>query len=124
MQPAITVIVFESWFRTMSPPGKTIDEELKDLAETWNPLLDPDGRKDLVLDVNSLVRHFMRPVGRSLVDRPLDELRLHALVEQLSMAKNLAKIKKRAQLMRYLELCNAPLSRSSSKTARGPTRFK
>ena len=65
------------------PPGKTIDEELKDLAETWNPLLDPDGRKDLVLDVNSLVRHFMRPVGRSLVDRPLDELRLHALVEQL-----------------------------------------
>ena len=40
------------------------------------------------------------------------------------MAKNLAKIKKRAQLMRYLELYNAPLSRSSSKTARGPTRFK
>ena len=32
------------------------------------------------------------------------------LWSSFSMAKNLAKIKKRAQLMRYLELGNAPLS--------------
>ena len=51
------------------PEGKSIDAELRELAEKWNPLLATEQKKDLVEDVNSLVRDFLRPIRRSFVTR-------------------------------------------------------
>jgi hypothetical protein len=84
--------------------GSTIDATLSDLAEKWNPLYASAQKKNLVEDVNALVRDFLRPIRRSFLVRPPDLRRIHALAEQLSTSKSLAQIKKRDPLMRYIEL--------------------
>jgi hypothetical protein len=86
------------------PRGATIDATLAELAEKWNPLYAAEQKRNLVEDVNALVRDFLRPVRRTFLVRPPDIKRIHALAEQLSTSKSLAKIKKRDLLMRYLEL--------------------
>jgi hypothetical protein len=86
------------------PKGATIDATLSELAEKWNPLFAAAQKNNLVEDVNSLVRDFLRPVRRSFLMQPPDLKRIHALAEQLSTSKALAKIKKRDPLMRYIEL--------------------
>ena len=86
------------------PQGRTIDATLEELAEKWNPLYAVEQKRNLVEDVNALVRDFLRPVRRTFLVRPPDIKRIHALAEQLSTSKSLAKIKKRDLLMRYLEL--------------------
>jgi hypothetical protein len=89
---------------TYVPQGSTIDATLSQLADKWNPLFAAAQKKDLVEDVNALVRDFLRPVRRSFLVRPPDLKRIHSLAEQLSSSKALAKIKKRDILMRYIEL--------------------
>lgn len=86
------------------PEGKTIDTTLGELAEKWNPLFATEQKKDLVEDVNALVRDFLRPIRRSFLERPPDVKRIQSLAEQLSTSKSLAKIKKRDVLIRYIEL--------------------
>jgi hypothetical protein len=86
------------------PEGKTIDATLGELAEKWNPLFATEPKKNLVEDVNALVRDFLRPIRRSFLERPPDVTRIQSLAEQLSANKSLAKIKKREVLMRYIEL--------------------
>jgi hypothetical protein len=86
------------------PRGKTIDATLDELAEKWNPLYAAEQKKNLVEDVNALVRDFLRPVRRTFLVRPPDAKRIHALAEQLSTSKSLAKIKKRDLLLRYIEI--------------------
>ena len=86
------------------PKGSTIDATLSELAEKWNPLFASAQKKNLVEDVNALVRDFLRPVRRSFLAQPPDLKRIHALAEQLSASKALAQIKKRDPLMRYIEL--------------------
>ncbi len=86
------------------PSGKTVDATLEELAEKWNPLYDPRAKKNLVEDVNALVRDFLRPIRRSFIVQPPDIKRIHALAEQLSTSKSLEKIKKREILKNYIEL--------------------
>jgi hypothetical protein len=86
------------------PRGSTIDATLMELAEKWNPLYASAEKRNLIEDVNALVRDFLRPIRRSFVVRPPDLKRIHALAEQLSTSKSLAQIKKRDILMRYIEL--------------------
>jgi hypothetical protein len=86
------------------PKGATIDGTLAELAEKWNPLFAAAQKRNLVEDVNALVRDFLRPVRRSFFASPPDLKRIHALAEQLSTSKALAQIKKREPLMRYIEL--------------------
>jgi hypothetical protein len=94
----------QSLVSTYVPAGSTIDATLDQLAEKWNPLYAAAQKQNLVEDVNSLVRDFLRPVRRSFLIQPPDLKRVHALAEQLSGSKSLAKIKKRDVLMRYIEL--------------------
>ena len=77
---------------------------LEELAEKWNPLYDTRAKKNLVEDVNALVRDFLRPIRRSFLIQPPDIKRIHALAEQLSTSKSLEKIKKREILKDYIEL--------------------
>ncbi|HET6451094.1 MAG TPA: hypothetical protein VFI08_07265 [Spirochaetia bacterium] len=86
------------------PKGSTIDATLAELAEKWNPLFAAAQKKNLVEDVNALVRDFIRPIRKSFLVRPPDLKRIHSLAEQLSVSKALAQIKKRDPLLRYIEL--------------------
>ena len=67
-------------------------------------MYDSRAKKNLVEDVNALVRDFLRPVRRTFLVQPPDVKRIHALAEQLSTSKSLAKIKKRDVLKTYIEL--------------------
>lgn len=71
------------------PKGKSLDSMLEELAERWNPLFGTEERRDLVEDVNALVRDYIRPIRRSFLVRPPDFSRIHALAEQLSASKSL-----------------------------------
>jgi hypothetical protein len=86
------------------PLGKNVEDALDELAEKWNPLFADTPKKDLVEDVNALVRDFLRPVKRTLMAVPPDIKRIQALAEQLSGSKSLSQIKKKEPLKRYLEL--------------------
>ena len=94
----------QSLVSTYVPKGATIDGTLAELAEKWNPLYDAAQKKNLVEDVNALVRDFLRPIRRSFVVRPPDLKRIRDLAEQLSVSKSLSQIKKRDILKRYIEL--------------------
>jgi len=94
----------QSLVSTYVAKGATIDGTLAELAERWNPLYDAAQKKNLVEDVNALVRDFLRPIRRSFVVRPPDLKRIRDLAEQLSASKSLSQIKKRDVLKRYIEL--------------------
>jgi hypothetical protein len=86
------------------PKGATIDATLSQLAEKWNPLFGSTQKRNLVEDVNALIRDFIRPIRRSFLVRPPDLQRIHGLAVQLAESQSLGKIKKREQLLRYIEL--------------------
>jgi hypothetical protein len=86
------------------PLGKSAEKTLDELAEKWNPLFAEGPKRELVEDVNALVRDFLRPVKRTFLVNPPDMARIHALAEQLSGSRSLEKIKKKEPLLRYIEL--------------------
>src|SRR5271157_4332076 len=85
------------------PKGQSLDRMLESLAEKWNPLFDTQMKRNLVEDVNALVRDYIRPIRRSFFVKPPDSNRMHDLAEQLSASKSLAKIRKKEALLRYIE---------------------
>ncbi len=86
--------------------GKNTNMEarLNELAEKWIPLYDPAARRDLVEDVNSLIRDFLRSIKRTFKIRPptLDQIR--SLAGDLAMNKNLKDIRRKESLRSYIEI--------------------
>jgi hypothetical protein len=85
-------------------PGTSVEATLDELSNKWNPLYAEEQKRDLVEDVNALVRDYLRPVRRTFMVAPPDLERIRALAEQLADAKSLSQIKKREPLRRYIEL--------------------
>jgi hypothetical protein len=85
-------------------PNGVIDDKLDELQEKWNPLLDPKAKSDLVEDINSLVRDFMRKLKKGFAVKPPDAARIRNLAVQLSSNSVFNKIKRKEYLMRYLEI--------------------
>lgn len=85
-------------------PNENIEYKLEELAEKWNPLIDPKAKKDLVEDVNSLVRDFMRKLKRGFAVKPPDAPRIRNLAVQLSGNSVFSTIKRKEYLKRYLEI--------------------
>jgi hypothetical protein len=83
---------------------KPIDTALAELAEKWNPLYDPQAKENLVEDVNSLIRDYIRKIRRSIAFRAPDADRITNLATQLVGHENLTKIKKKDILVKYIEL--------------------
>jgi hypothetical protein len=86
------------------PLGRDIEYALDELSEAWNPLYAEAPKRELVEDVNALVRDFLRPVKRTLLTAPPTAQRIQSLAEQLSASKSLSKIRKKEPLKRYIEL--------------------
>ncbi|TVQ38646.1 MAG: hypothetical protein EA384_08865 [Spirochaetaceae bacterium] len=81
-----------------------LDTTLEELIERWNPLLDPVAKSNLVEDVNSLVRDFLRrmKVGFRLI--PPDRARIQGFAEKLSHSEVFDQIRRKDALKTYLEL--------------------
>jgi hypothetical protein len=86
------------------PAGKSLPTALDELAERWNPLYAPEQKANLVEDVNSLARDFLRSLRKGFLVSPPTLERLRDLAKQLAGSKNLEQIRKKELLERYLEL--------------------
>jgi hypothetical protein len=81
-----------------------INTALKGLIEEWNPLIDPAAKQNLVEDVNSFIRDFMRRVRsgfRFNLPRPQ---RIHEMANRLVMNEAFNEIRRKDRLKRYIEL--------------------
>lgn len=86
------------------PEGKSLPTALEELAERWNPLYAPEQKANLVEDVNSLARDFLRSLRKGFLVAPPSLERLRELAKQLAGSRNLEQIRKKEPLERYLEL--------------------
>ncbi|MFQ3621763.1 MAG: hypothetical protein SNJ78_12570 [Spirochaetales bacterium] len=96
--------VVESLKARYAGPKADTQKDLKELIEEWNPLLDPKAKANLVEDVNSLVRDFLRKL--KIVQRlqaPTAE-RLEKLADELIAHEALQQIRKKEALRKYLIL--------------------
>jgi len=81
-----------------------LETDMKKLIYQWNPLVDDEAKKNLVEDVNSMIRDFMRRLKRGFAVSPPDAERLRTLAEQVAETESLAEIKRKGPLTRYIEL--------------------
>jgi hypothetical protein len=83
---------------------KSIAESLSQLVEKWNPLYDPQSRKNLVEDVNAMVRDYLRNIRRTFRITPPDAARIRSLAEKLAANKSFDRIKRKDYFTRYIEI--------------------
>jgi hypothetical protein len=81
-----------------------MESRLNELAGKWIPLYDPSARRDLVEDVNSLIRDFLRSIKRTFKIRPPTIDQIRSLAADLAMNKNLKDIKRKESLRMYIEI--------------------
>ena len=90
--------------RRVAGNDKPIDQSLGELAEKWNPLYDPQAKANLVEDVNSLIRDFIRSIKKHFRVKPPDLARIENMARQLSEHDAFDQIKNKAALMTYIKL--------------------
>jgi hypothetical protein len=83
---------------------KSLPERLGELAQKWNPLYDSQARTDLVEDVNSMIRDFLRGLRRGFRVKPPDAERIQVLAEQLSQNRAFDRIKRKDLFLHYIEI--------------------
>jgi len=83
---------------------KTIPQSLKELMEKWNPLYDPKARTNLVEDVNAMVRDYLRNIRRTFRVSAPDAGRIRSLADKLAANKSFARIKRKDDFIRYIEV--------------------
>jgi hypothetical protein len=82
----------------------SIDHRLSELVEEWNPLVAPGPKKNLVEDVNALVRDFLRKMRvTARLIAPTEE-RIQRYAENLSQNEAFRQIRSRDAFREYLEL--------------------
>ncbi|MFP4444329.1 MAG: hypothetical protein ACLFST_14505, partial [Spirochaetia bacterium] len=81
-----------------------LNTALKKLAEEWNPLLDPVAKRNLVEDVNSLIRDFMRKVRSGFRFNLPRAQRIHEMADRLVINEAFSEIRRKDRLKRYIEL--------------------
>ncbi|HUX50808.1 MAG TPA: hypothetical protein VMW73_08425 [Spirochaetia bacterium] len=86
------------------PAGQTRESTMKQLIDRWNPILEPTAKQNLIEDVNSLVRDYLRRVRSGFRFKAPDAARIHNMARELCEHEALKKIKKSDQLKQYVEL--------------------
>jgi hypothetical protein len=82
----------------------SIPTTLSALIEKWNPLYEPQARKNLVEDVNAMIRDFMRGLRHGIRHRPPDAARVRSLATKLSQNSVFERIKQKEHFKRYIEV--------------------
>jgi hypothetical protein len=84
--------------------GSSIPRALSDLADKWNPLFAEKPRKDLVEDVNSMIRDYVRGLRKGFRIKPPDAERIRALAHKLSQHSTFERISKKDLFQSYIEI--------------------
>ncbi|MBN1698127.1 MAG: hypothetical protein JW881_11485 [Spirochaetales bacterium] len=82
----------------------SIDEKLEKLADRWNPLYDSVAKSNLVEDVNSIIRDYIRRLKYTFRVKPPDLDRIRNLAETLSENRSFEKIKNKSHFQQYIEI--------------------
>ncbi len=90
--------------REFVPEGQSLPDAMEDLIEQWNPLIDETAKKNLVEDVNSLVRDFLRRMRAGFRVAPPGPDRIRKMAEELAQKDAFSKIRRKEALKRYIEL--------------------
>jgi len=80
------------------------DDRLKELAETWNPLVAERARQQYLEDVNSLIKDHVRRIQRSLAIKPVAMDRVRNLSAQIAANGVFAEIRRKNELREYIQL--------------------
>jgi hypothetical protein len=83
---------------------KTIPDSLQELVERWNPLYDPQARRELVEDVNAMIRDYFRNLKRTFRVSPPSASRIRDLAAKLAENTSFARIKRKDFFVRYIEI--------------------
>ena len=85
--------------------GKNIDQTLDELVEKWNYMVDKTARKNLTMDINSLIKDFLRGRKRLIVRyKTMNESRISAFGDDLLRQMSNLKIKNNDAFRDYIEL--------------------
>ncbi len=81
-----------------------LNEAISSSITVWNPLMDGKAKQDLIEDVNSMIRDYIRGMKKGFAVKPPDVSRIRHFAEHLSENDAFDKIKKKDEFMRYMEL--------------------
>jgi hypothetical protein len=90
--------------QTYVRPGATPESTLEGLIERWNPLLDPVAKKNLVEDINSLSRDFLRRMKVSFRLIPPNRHRVQEWADRLAKNQVFDQIRRTDDLKEYIQL--------------------
>ena len=81
-----------------------LNEALSTSINVWNPLMDGKAKKDLIEDVNSMIRDYIRGMKKGFAVKPPDVSRIRHFAEHLGENDAFDTIKKKEEFIRYMEL--------------------
>ncbi len=88
--------------RSFVPAGMSLDDYLVELESKWNTLINPQSKRDLTEDVNSLIRDYLRGVIRTMRGSSFTPERVQSLAETLVGSPALLRIKNSSALRSYV----------------------
>jgi hypothetical protein len=90
---------------TLVPRGKSLDEYLREIENRWSKLLDRQAQKNLVEDINSLVRDHLRRTLRLRKHGRITETELRELADGIIKGTpSLESLKANDYLRLYMQL--------------------
>lgn len=84
--------------------GSTPEKTLEQLIERWNPLLDPVAKSNLVEDINSLSRDFLRRMKITFRLVPPNRQRVQEWADRLAKNEAFEQIRRTGDLKEYIQL--------------------
>ncbi len=88
----------------MVPASSTLDRELDSYMREWNDRIDDKSHQNLIDDVNSCIRDYVRRTIRQLRSESFTEERIDALAQSLVDSSSMARIKNHPALKMYVKL--------------------
>jgi len=86
------------------PPGRGLEEYLRELEGRWNTMLNAEAKRNLSFDVDSLVRDYLRNILRTMGGGTFTGERVRSLASSLADSPALLKIKNHQALEQYIQL--------------------
>ena len=85
------------------PQNYTMDQYMMLLIDKWNTLINPEAKRNLVEDINSLVRDYLRKTLRSMKPSSLTLERIDSMANNLLRVPALMQIKNHGALREYIK---------------------
>jgi len=90
--------------KELLPPGRGLEEYLRELEGRWNTMLSAEAKHNLSFDVDSLVRDYLRNILRTMGKETFTLERVKNLGSSLADSPTLLKIKNHQALELYIQL--------------------